>query len=404
MGSALHDHWRERSVYGIDAAFANLDALALRYELDEKETGIFRARARHFTWNPPKGALCEVSLALFEDGSVRIVEGGRGKYNVGPDARVAAQIDAMFAEPAPLYRSGDRVICPPESILWVVDLKSGSDNYVDPVERNMQIGAAAVLGQAFTGAKRVTPALVYWRPGQGVWDAPEAPLGVEQVNVLREELLRVVARANHQRDLYASGGQLTFVEGPWCDYCDSRVYCPAKLAMIKGYLGDPSPYRAAPLEEAQLQRLAEVATALGTFAESVKTVLKAAVDQRGYPIQLADERVWGPHPHEEKFIDPTVVLPILKEVVGEDLAHGALKISISQSAIEGAVKIAHKAAGISRMVAPTVRAIMAKTIEAGGVGYRQETWYSAHRPAPAELVLPARPSLKALPPGTDGDD
>lgn len=409
IGSALHEHFRERSVYGLDESIRRLPELATHFELDEKETGIFIARAKGFTWMPPKGAVCEVALALWDDGSVSMVKGGKGQYDLTDDARMAAQIDVFWAEPSPLYLNEvGEVVCPPESILWVADLKSGSEDYVDPIERNAQVLAATVMAAKLTGAKRATPAIIYWRKGAGVWDAPDAPLGPEQLAETEAMLLRGIERVNRQRDLYASGGQMTFVEGPWCTFCDSQIYCTAKIGALKACLDDPEPYaKDAMLTEAQLQRIAELAPAVERLAKSMKAACKAAVDARGgKPIVLKDGRDWGPNPHPKKEILPHVALPILAEVVGVERARKALKIELSQTAIEDAVRDAHEEQGIQRKLGPTVRGIMAKTIEAGGLEYGTEIWYSAHRPIPTlvEVTQHLRLPPAVDPEEIDGDD
>src|SRR5580658_5874186 len=141
-GSAMHEHVLvDRLVYGIDGAIARIPALAKKWDLDDRDTGFLKWRCKTFEWTPPRGAVTEIALGFCEDGSGVRVKGGKGDYpNLPPEVILPTQIDALWAEPDPLVvdESG-KVTCPEGSTLWVVDLKTGKDQYVEDVEHNAQI-------------------------------------------------------------------------------------------------------------------------------------------------------------------------------------------------------------------------------------------------------------------------
>jgi hypothetical protein len=218
LGDALHEHMDDRAKYGVGEAMLRCDRIARRHELTPTETSIFLARAKHFEWSPPLGSFGEVALALLEDGSVIQMKGGKGSYEWPEGAVTGGTLDLMWAEPTSLDLSDpEHPRCPPESVLWVPDIKSGEETYVEPVERNMQILTNAVLAARWTGARRVVPATIFWRKGHGDWDVPMtggmlAPWG--EAAMRRHELVirADIAKVREQQRKAAAGEP----HGRWC--------------------------------------------------------------------------------------------------------------------------------------------------------------------------------------------
>jgi len=398
-GSAFHDHARDRTLMGIGDAMLRIPEHAAKWGLDEKATSILLSRARNWEWSPPRGTMGEVALGLLESGEVVVVSGGRGTYFGPPSLRIATRIDFFWAEPKPLVLVGGVPRCPPESILWGIDFKSGSETWVPPVERNLQALTAAVLPALWTGAKACVPAIVFPTRGRGTWDTLEAPLDEEGIFRARDLLLDVARRANRERAAYAAGRPLRLNEGPHCTYCDSQVYCPAKLATLKAYLENPEPFRGAELTEEELVRLAELAPAFKRFAESVDKALKKAVEARGKPIPLRDGNVWGPYPSPKKVLDPEIAVRCLGETIGDpERAKKAREDKISEASMKRVVKELHEETGVERQVEPTMRAVFRAIYAAEGVGSKTEIWHGPHKPSPAELEALGVGRPRELPP------
>jgi hypothetical protein len=392
-GSAFHDHARDRTTMTPGDAAARIAEHAERWRLDEVSASILAARARSWEWQPPPGTLSEVALGLFEDGSVHLVTGGRGTYQAIPPhhhnaLRVATRVDFFWAEPHPLV-AGRPPQCPPGSLLWGCDLKTGSDTWVEPVEHNLQALAAAVLPALWTGARAAVPAIVYPGPGQGEWDVPPAPLDYAGILRGRDLLLEIVARANEQRTRAIRQLPLALTEGGHCTWCDSAIYCPAKVASLKEYLGNPRPFEAVELTADEAVRVAQLLPAFERFAKSAREALERRVDAHGVPIPMGDGTVWGPEVKPKKTIDPVLGFQAVKAAVGEEIANASLDIKITETGIRRAVKALHARTGVTKQGAATVRAIFRELRAADAIGSRTETTYHRWRPPPVIEGAPA---------------
>lgn len=374
-GLALHDHHRERVVYGISEAMERLPRVADRWALEGIERDIFFARARHFEWTAPRGALPEIALCLMEDGTVEVVKGGRGHYpDLPPGALLPIQIDVFWAEPEPLRvvptdnPERPRVVCPTGSTLFVVDLKTGAEKNVDPVETNAQVRGSAVLAAIWTGAKSVMPGIAFWGKGPGVWDQPEEPLDEAGIASVHAELLELVRADREQRARLARGEPLDYRTGRHCDYCDASTFCAAKTATLKRYLGDGAPLAATPLTPEQARELAALEPQFGRFHAQVKSALADYTRATGYPIDIGNGKAWGPYITQKGGpIDPRIAQEILAVEVGEARADRAVRREISRDAIEDAIREAHEEQGIKRQLARATKRVMAQLIEAGAI-------------------------------------
>jgi hypothetical protein len=394
IGSALHEHNRDRVQYGMSEAIARLDQVAEAYELDERERNIFRGRAYGFEWNPPRGAMAEVALCLCDDGTAVVTGGGRGRYDdLPPNAVLPMQIDILWAEPEPLYRDGLRIVCPPESVLWVGDLKTGRDAWVDPVERNLQTLGGLVAAARLTGAKYAVPAIIYWEKGLGTWDVPLHPLDAAGIDAAEAIVRQAVARVDEQRRRYVAGEPMEFTTGQHCTYCDAQTHCPAKITAIKRVLGDPRPLDATALTPLQARNMAEMLASIEMFAKGARDALTQYTNVYG-PIDVGHGKAWGAYSQPRTEMDPTIALQVLADEIGAEAAAAAFGTETSRARIEDAVKAAHKAKGITRQVSPAMRRVMGAIKERGGLIDGKRTCYGIHQ---AEAEPEAEPVIALLP-------
>jgi hypothetical protein len=403
MGTALHEHMRDRVVLGMSEAVRRLDAIADVHQMNDRERNIFRGRAYSFEWNPPRGALAEVALCLCEDGRVVVTSGGRGQYDeLPPGAVIPMQIDVFWAEPEPLYRDGERIVCPPGSVLWCVDLKTGDSAHVATSERNMQTLAGMVAAARLTGAKMAIPAIIYWGKGQGIWDVPEHPLDAAGIDAAEQIVRTAVARVDEQRRRYLAGEPMAFTTGEHCTWCDAQTHCPAKVSAIKRLLDDPQPLLAAPLTDLQARSLAEMLASIEHFAKAAREALVSYTDRIG-PIDVGHGKAWGPYQEPRGELDPVIARQVLDEEIGPAAAALAFGTATSRAKLEGAIKAAHAATGVKRQASAAMRRVMAGLKERGGLIDGIRTCYGVHQ---AELPSgpPPAPQLAAGPIEIDGDD
>lgn len=391
LGSAIHQHLRDRNVYGIQEALDRLELVAEQFGLtkDEELLGSFYARCRAFRWVPPRGAVPEKALCLMEDGSVVEVKGGTGHYPDLPEgARVPTQIDLFWAEPDPLYRDTEgKLRCPPNSVLYAIDYKSGKEENVDPVETNMQTLAAAALAAKFTGAKKAMPGIVYIRKTDGIWDLPQRYLDEDGIEKAAALVMKTVDRVNEARKLYAESGDkhLQFTTGTHCKNCAARTDCQGLLGQVRMFLEPGKPAREIALTHAQIVHLAELQPVIMSFANSVRDFLRDYTDAKGEPLKLSNGKLWGPHVVKKDVLDADKTLVALTEEIGEEWAETAMKrtVTVSKASVEEAIGNAHAAQGIVRRKAASMRMTMGRLKGAGGITKRETIEYSVHVPPPA---------------------
>ena len=385
-GTAGHEHMRMRAELGVDDAVAQLDELFARYDLDEQDAHWLKRRLMRFEWSPPVGAVCETSLCLMHDGSVRRVEGGQGSYpDLPAGAVLPGQIDLMWAEPAPLVwdMGEERPACPENSVLWVADYKFGQDRYVHTVERNLQTTAYTVMAAKWTGAKLAVPAIIYPGPGDGEWDTLAAPWGEKQLAEADLRVASVLAEVEVQKLAAAEGRALRLVEGRHCEFCEAQSWCPAKTALLKTVVsGEAAPLGEAPLTEAEAAYWVTQLRLLNGIAPRVTAALKAYVEATG-PIDLGDGVVWGPVEERKSIIVAEQAREVLEDELGEH-ARSAMQVKVTKTAIDDAIRVKHAEEGIKKQKAATMRRIMARLGEEGALVHEPRVEWKAHRPKKAE--------------------
>ena len=382
-GSAGHEHMHQRAVYGVDYAMENLDAVLARWNVEEREAGFLRSRLLKFEWSPPAGSAVEIRLALMPDFTVQRVPGDLRFY---PGALFTGQFDVMWAEPFPLLMQGERVVCPPNSVLVVADFKFGTDAWVHTIEANLQLGLYGFMAARWTGAKTVAPATIFPGPGSGDWDTVSPPWGERQLLAMEQRIRALLAGVERNKLKLAAGEPLDLTEGRHCLYCPARTHCPAKTAMYKRVFdeGAQSVLGDAPFTPEQATAAAQALPEFQRFAKELNELLREYVKENG-PIPLGDGVVWGPEKDQRDEILSAPARDILVAELGREYAEEALRVKISKKSIEDAVKRKHDDEGIKRRTKATMGRILGKLGSAGAiVSSPRETW-CAHRPV-QELV------------------
>jgi hypothetical protein len=394
MGDALHAHFDHRCKFGVGESMMRLEAVAMEHKLSATELSIFMARARHFEFAPPAGSFGEVALALVEDGSVVRMVGGKGQY-AWPDLAVTGgTLDAMWSEPEPLDLSDpEHPRCPAGSVLVAIDLKTGDEAWVEPVEENQQVLTNALLAARWTGAKRVLPAVIFWRKGDGEWDVPltddgrAMPWGEAQMRrhemVVRED----IGRVREQQRKAAAGEPLDMVEGAWCTFCPARARCSQHNAQIRMLVsGEMAVIGDSPLSDIERTWVADRLGAFERIGKSLREALRADVEATGRPILMSNGNEWGPYDKPTTTILVDQAVPILEEELGEH-AKEVITRAVSREAIKVAAKAVLEEQGKSRGVATIERRIFGKLGSAGALLTESKIVFGAHKPKGANLAL-----------------
>lgn len=363
MGSALHEVNALRG----EGHVPDLDSIADRWGLDGKDRGIFFARARSMDLQIPDGAVYEVPLCLRADGTVEPVEGGRGSYLVPDDALVALTVDVLAATPEPLQEGR---WCAERSVLWALDLKTGSDAYVAPIRRNWQARVSALLGVRWTGAEFVIPGILYPGEGGGVWDCHTvhgevAPLRPSELAQIDADVRGLAERVAAQEERVKRGQLPMLVSGAHCQYCPARPGCPRHVSEVRALVMGSQSLAAEPLTREQAVKLAGMLGPARDVLDAARDALKAYVEQNG-PIPLPGGKVWGPTVGQDTVFDTQATFDAgvaeLAPLVGEEDAIRLMNeaASFSKKSVYEAIRAAHAAAGLKKQMTAAYERITAR--------------------------------------------
>jgi hypothetical protein len=354
LGNALHE-MIERRIIGEEKA---PELVANGWDLDGIERGRFFSLVRSFDPKIPTGTLAEVSIGLFDDGTVRPVQGGHGHYAHQPGMLIAGTIDAMWSGPVGL----DGKSCPDGDTLWIVDWKTGDENNVPPPAKNWQLRAAAVLASKWTGAKRVVPAICFVEPGEGRWDIGAEIVAdeLEEIERIMVEMLRDIGDAaeSHRQ---ANGSVATV--GPHCEHCPARPGCAAHVAEVKALVASDSGVDlTVPLTAEQASKIAGMIPSARKVLDLATKALRVYVAEHG-PIPLADGKVYGPQHAKRDTYATRITYEALAREIGDVAADEAF--GTSKTAMYEAIGAAHEAAGIKRKKGAAMAKVIGE-IEANG--------------------------------------
>jgi len=316
---------RDHSVQG------ELEEIADRNALTGEARSIFLARARGFWWEVPEACLSEVALGYVKGGAVEVA-GGKGNYTLHEGAApFAATIDLLWAEPYPFRfdHVDPRPIVPVGSTLHVVDVKTGDELYVEPVDHNAQLGLGAVLASRWVrweGEPSVQTGILWFRKGPAVIEYARDTWTADRVTDEMRKLGAEIQAVRAQRKLLTEGKPLDgLVEGDHCTYCPARQACPAKVASVAALVGaERGLLEPGALSDEQLAKAVAFLPTLTRLADTIRTLAKARVEQTGRPLSLAVGKAWGPHPTKTKSFAVDAVRSVLEDVLGVDGASRAI--------------------------------------------------------------------------------
>ncbi|MFA5053781.1 MAG: DUF2800 domain-containing protein [Parcubacteria group bacterium] len=370
-GSAIHKHMEHRALHGYEKAMQMLEQTVSDYDLNEVERDIAMARCRHFNFQPPEGSIAEIALAwntsIDDEPDVVCVSGGQGRYETRWRVGAPGTIDLLFAEPEPIFWRGDRPRCPSNSTLWVCDYKTGSETWVDPVERNWQLKSAAVKAAQWTGAETVVPAIIYVGRGEGIWDVVETPWDEERLREVREQVFEL-----HAKICSATPETVKLVEGYHCQWCPAITSCPVKIHSVQTLLGMSMDEIEPGISTEMAIQMANTLPIIRSMVGKSESALKAWVREHG-PIPVGNGRYWGPRQKRTETMLPSVAIPILQKALG---SYMNAAITISKSGLNKAIDAYQEASGLRKGArAAAMRDILVRVGKEGGlVSKPREEW------------------------------
>lgn len=267
------------------------------------------------------GGLPPLASGLAEVGFLLDVDAGTAC--VAPDAhtREAVRAEARNGETPMLV---DWLAQDGEGRGIVLDWKSGRSEDLARAAVNLQIRTYAATALLAYGWESVRYGLIRVDGDWPYWDMAEMDwLGAQEV---LEEVRALRAAAVAAVEAHAKDGALPPLRlGPWCDWCPSARFCPARtrgvLALLDGTAGRAVSEASAMAPEAA----GELYSRLLAAEDAVKTMLadlKALAKQ--VPLPLPSGKVLAPVERSETSPDAERVVSVLARVYGEEAARAAL--------------------------------------------------------------------------------
>ena len=292
----------------------------------------------------PADEEAEVPLALnvLRGGAVPLERGDHRAYPVLPgDGWIYGTTDRLKVEPGKVT---------------IRDYKSGHGYMVERASGNVQLQFYAVAAALAYGKDAATVEVVTEGRKPDV-----AEMGLIELDLALKRIKRIWQRA--------TAPSPEVVEGPLCWRCPAYARCPAKVTLALALAGGLEGRELPTLE------LTHDAVAKGWVRlKQIKAVLGAVeAAYRGYaaetPVPLGGGRTLGAVEKERETVDGRVALAVLTDLIGPDLALGAVDLEASKASVQRAMKTADASRGLSGRVANALDAIRAE----GGVGVKRSS-------------------------------
>lgn len=278
-----------------------------------------------------EGVATEVAVAIeVRTGTVR--ELGRG-----------LERDYSLALPTEVVGTIDRLALRGADAAYVGDYKGRS--HVANAMEDEQLVAGAYAASRLFGRRRVDVEVIRIIDGEPYHSGGR--LEPFDLDSFFFRLQAVVERIGADRVAASTGDLPPAVTGPWCRWCPSLAYCPAKMALARAVLGGDSQEIAEVVKKGQTYITKENAPRLHLLVAEAERILKAVkISLQDYarvqPFELADGtgRWYGvPPDYEERDIpDGRKAAKVLEEVLGVEPAQAGIKVEVSLTGVEAAVK------------------------------------------------------------------
>lgn len=279
----------------------------------------------------------EVALAYdVETDTARELGRGEGRaYDSVTESEIPATLDVVGCRPIVDGRRG-----------LVIDWKSGFSTR-RKIEHVVQLDFGALCVARAFGCDIVEVQLIHVHEGFAPWVQRKVIEGWE-----------IDAFASYVRDIYDEckvlraemrAGKLPtdYSTGSWCDRCGARQWCPAQTSLLRSVLSKDlldGPLRMSPIPPSVLAQLWNDLHA----AQSVLSLAKAKV--LAYASQTTISLGKNADGHDRwigkvlaegnEKIDGEIAYDVLSEMLGEDVALAATKVTASKKDIDAAIKLA----------------------------------------------------------------
>lgn len=260
----------------------------------------------------------------------------------------------------------------------ILDYKTG-DSYVPPPRENWQLRMLAVAAGRYCNAERVCIGIVSIRGGETVCRTEV----LEQMDLdLDAANLSSLADRHVQESAKGDGkAAYSLTTGSHCDWCPSRVYCPAQTAIIRELAGESATDLASSIQAMLTpQNAAKAYNRLKQVRNALRNVEKALYGYAAQnPIELGEGLYFGATTSKREELDGIAVYSAVQKMLGTEAANVACEIDATKASIKRAVKKAKEEGIIKSSMAEAEREILANVKMSGGITERSQTRVAEHR-------------------------
>jgi len=259
--------------------------------------------------------------------------------------------------------------------IYIGDVKTGLAAHVPPVRDCLQVGAAAVAAARLEGVDIAVNEIVRIKDNGSV-TRETAILDRWALDAVELELTELVRAVRLQLEVADAGGQVTVLEGDWCQFCGAFSHCPAKknLAMA---LADPEGLERE-IMGALTPASAPVVLRKMKAAQAVLNKIRSAL--YGYAetqeFDAGNGLVLGPIDIVFPTLDAPLVHRILARDYGNEVAGKAVQWKTSKSAVKSALRGAVKYGALAKAQA----AVLDELQSDGGIIEVVKQEIRAHKP------------------------
>lgn len=247
-----------------------------------------------------------------------------------------------------------------DGTLYIGDFKTGAAFNVPSSDKNWQLFLLALAATRAGGHDQAEVSIIRTlgtvRNDKYLVDALELAAAAESLF----ELAQWHKEFKEKKDRSA----ITFATGDHCKYCPSKLYCPAKTAILKSVINMPHNTKDSILE---MLTEANAAQAYIRWQEvkSVMRMVEPALRQYASdkPIKLPNGKTFGPRDTESKEINPDVARAVLKELYGDKVADAACSFETTKKAIKNSLREVAQKGELGK----TEREVFEKIRQGGGV-------------------------------------
>lgn len=310
----------------------------------DKGTGIHGYLCRRVQGVPQDEALAQVPEAQ-KVTCANLPDPGRGMAEVafaydvetGHARELGRDINRQYGKLGPTEIPGSAdLVQMAGDVVEITDWKTGHTE-IPPARENLQLHTLALAACRTYGASKARVHLVHIHDDGSTW-RDSHDLDAFDLEEIAERLSRLWTRVQIAKRAVAQGKQPDTREGAHCQFCPSRVACPAKTAwLVRLTVPEGIAQR---FDTLLTGSTARQAYEIVKRADEVLNDLRAKLYQwaRENPIELEDGKVFGLTTQEREYVDGREAFDVLTRLYSAAVAQEACELSTSKAAIERALK------------------------------------------------------------------